>query len=183
MNSYTWGDSVPQHLCPYARLLLFNITIGWWLQLLSDHIHPDIELPHWGVMRFLTKHQTIFSLEMVYGLWAMIGVWQLLTGNYTGGIINLSITGCSYIAVKTMGRGVKFFEGKSKTFKTISEKSVVLQSVKSNHSRICPKLDFLDNKIVEFNKEIEQINNIPKEKLTTKVEKPSKLQDRKLEST
>lgn len=183
MNRYTWGDSVPEHLCPYARLLLFNITIGWWIQLLSDHIDLDIELPHWGVMRFLSKHQTIFSLEMFYGLWGMVGLWQLLNGNFTGGIINLSITGGSYIAVKTMGRGVKFFEGKSKTFKGISEKSVVLQSVKSNHDKICPKLDFMDNKIVEFNKEIDQIIKIPNEKLTTKVEKPSKLQDQKLEST
>lgn len=157
LNRYTWGDSVPEHLCPYVRLLLFNITIGWWLQLLSNHIHLDIELPHWGVMKFMVKYPMVFNIEMFYSLWAMIGFWQLLTGNVTGGIINMSITGGSYIAVKTMGRGVKFFEGKSKTFKTISEKSVVLQSVKSNHSKICPKLDFMDEKIVQFNEEVSQI--------------------------
>lgn len=157
LNRYTWGNEIPEHLCPYVRLLLFNITIGWWLQLLSNNIHLNLELPQWGVMKFMIKHPMIFNIEVFYSLWAMIGFWQLLTGNITGGIINMSITGCSYIAVKTMGRGVKFFEGKSNTFKTISEKSVVLQSVKSNHNKICPKLDFIDNKIVQFNEEVYQI--------------------------
>jgi len=161
LNRYTSGEDIPEHLCPYARLLLFSVLLGGWLQYLYEHININFHIPHWGIWkslsRLLIRNKLFFNLEVIYGLWSMVGIWLLLQGDTTMGIINLGITGGSYIAVKTMGRSVKFFEGRSQKFKTISEKSIVLQSVKSNHSKICPKIDFIDNKIVQFNEKVSLI--------------------------
>jgi hypothetical protein len=161
LNRYTWGSNIPQHLCPYARLLLFNILLGGWMQYLFDHININFQMPDWGIERtikaFMRHNRWFFNIKLVYGLWAMWGVYHLLSGEVTLGLVSLGMTGGTYAIVRTSGRGVKFFESKSTKFKSISEKSIVLQSVKSNHDRICPKLDFVDNTIVQFNEEVSQI--------------------------
>jgi len=158
---YTSGEDIPEHLCPYARLLLFSVLLGGWLQYLYDHINIDFQMPHWGIERaikvFMRHNKWLFKLEVIYSLLSMIGVYHLLKGDIEMGIFNLALTTGLYVFAKTSGRGIKFFEGKSQKFKTISEKSIVLQSVKSNHNKICPKLDFIDNKIVEFNEKVSMI--------------------------
>lgn len=161
LNRYASRDHIPTHLCPYARLLLFNILLGSWMQYLYSHININFELTHWGISRVFRRltirNKWFFNIKTVYGLWAMWGVWHLLSGNITLGLVSLGMTGGTYGFIKMSGGGVKFFEGKSTKFKSISEKSVVLQSIKSNHDRICPKLDFIDNKIVEFNEKVSMI--------------------------
>lgn len=123
-------------------------------------------------------------MEMIYGAWGIFALYNIINlDNPLGGYLSLGLAGGCYLLVKKMRIVTRFVESKSSIFKKHSENSIIFQSVKSNHNLICPKLDFMDNKIVEFNKEIEQINKIPNEKLTTKVEKPSKLQDHKLKST
>lgn len=178
LNRYTWGDNIPEHLCPYARLLLFSVLLGGWLQYLFDHININFQMPNWGIERaielFMRNNKRLFNIEVIYSLLSIIGVYHLLNGDIEMGIFQLALTTSLYVLVKTSGRGVKFFEGKSQKFKTISEKSIVLQSVKSNHNKICPKLDFIDNKIVEFNEKVSLIKEpeIP-EKLSIK-NKPEK---------
>lgn len=161
LNRYTWGNDIPEHFCPYARLLLFNILIGGWLEFLFRHVNITIELPHWGIMRFMRNNTWLFNIHMLYGLWGMYGVLRILTGETEQGIISVAITAGSYIALRTLGRGVKFFETKSKKFKTISEKSIILQSAKANHNKICPHLEFVDDKIIKFNEDVSAIEKEP----------------------
>lgn len=182
LNRYTWGNDIPKHFCPYARLLLFNILVGGWMQFLYSHINLNIELPHWGLTRFITRmirhNKWFFNIEVIYGLWGMLGVYHLLQGDTIMGITSLGITGGMYLFIKKGAGSVKFFEERSSRFKGISEKSIVLQSVKNNHEKICPSLEFVDNTIVKFNEDVSQIKEPELEpEQTMKEEKPDSLID------
>lgn len=173
LNRYTWGNSVPEHLCPYARSLLFSLVIGGWLQYMFDHININFQMPHWGITRILSKiireNTWFFNIETFYCVWGIFGIWRIMTGHVDQGIVSVTVTAGSYVVCKTMGRTIKFFESKSSEFKGFSEKSIVLQSVVSNHSKICPKLDFIDTKIVKFNEDVSQMKEtLIDEKLSIK---------------
>jgi len=125
------------------------------------HISINFQMPHWGIERsirmFMRHNRWFFNIKLVYGLWAMWGVYHLLSGDIPLGVVSLGMTAGTYVFITKGGGSIKFFESKSTKFKSISEKSVVLQSVKSNHDKICPKLDFIDNTIVQFNEKVSKI--------------------------